>query len=139
MVQWAAMSKQPTVRFLSLFVPDLEIARAHYSVILGVEPVDADEVCLQKHPFAASGPVVFDLGSLKLALYRCDMKGTHPGDVGIGLDTGEAAGEVAARARRIGANVFFGPKPVAGQQRELAVFMTQDRHFFEVASAKKEG
>jgi catechol 2,3-dioxygenase-like lactoylglutathione lyase family enzyme len=122
----------PTIPFLSIFVPDLPKAREQYTSILGVEPIEADEDSIDRHPFAAAGPVVFDLGTIKLALYQCDMRGTHPGDVGIGLSTDESPAEVAARARKAGANVFFGPKPLPGEGRELAVFMTQDRHFFEV-------
>jgi hypothetical protein len=133
------MPNQPTVRFLSLFVPDLQKARSQYALILGVDPVEADTTCLRKHPFAAAGPVIFELGSVKLALYQCDMRGTHPGDVGIGLYAEQSPTEVAALARKAGANVFFGPKELPGDGREVAVFMTQDRHFFEAVGPRREG
>jgi len=122
----------PQLKFLSLFVPDLDDARARYEAILGVAGHTTDDVVPAKHPFASRGPVVFDLGGCKLALYQCDMRGTHPGDVGIGID---AAGDVVGMAKRAdasGARVFHGPKRLADDDRTIAVFMVPDRHFFEV-------
>ena len=47
------------------------------------------------HPFAAAGPVVFQLGTVAVALYQATPKrGTQPGDVGIGLAVGEAVTQV---------------------------------------------
>ncbi len=122
----------PSVRFLSLFVPDLDAARARYEAIFGVPPCEDDPDCLSPHPFAAAGPVVFELGGVKLALYQADMRGTHPGDVGIGVVTDQPLPPIAERARSAGANVFVRPAPLEGQNRELTVFMLPDRHFFEV-------
>ncbi len=125
------MSK-PALRFLSLFVPDLDDARRRYETIFGIEPSTTDGDAPPKHPFAKRGPVVFDLETCKIALYECDMRATHPGDVGIGIDVGE---DVAATAKRASANqgkVFFGPRELSDDDRKMAVFMLPDRHFFEV-------
>ncbi|MBI5534650.1 MAG: hypothetical protein HY898_18130 [Deltaproteobacteria bacterium] len=126
------MADRPVVRFLSLFVPDLQAAREHYSDVLGIEPEAGDDICPAKHPFAAAGPVVFDLETIKIALYQCDMRGTHPGDVGIGLCLQEPPDALAKRAGAAGANVFVPPRTLPGDPRKMAVFMTPDRHFFEV-------
>jgi len=128
----------PTLRFLSLFVPDLAQARARYEEMLGIPALDADPDCLSPHPFAAAGPVVFDLGPVKLALYQCDMRGTHPGDVGIGLLDDEGPEGIAARARKAGANVFLPPRSMQGQDRSLSVFMMPDRHFFEAVGPTRK-
>lgn len=125
------MSK-PALRFLSLFVPDLDDARRRYEAIFGIESVDGDPEVPAKHPFAKRGPVVFDLQTCKLALYECDMRATHPGDVGIGLDVAEDVQRTAERAASLQGNVFFGPRPLADDQRSMTVFMLPDRHFFEV-------
>ena len=122
---------EPTIRFLSLFVPDLAEARERYAAIFGREPVEGDEVCPRPHPFAAAGPVVFELGTVRIALYQCDQRTTHAGDVGIGIMDAEGPEATARRARKAGARVFAGP---AG---EMAVFMTPDRHFFEVVGDKR--
>lgn len=121
----------PSIRFLSIFVPDLAQARARYETMLGLPAAEADPDCLAPHPFAVAGPVVFDLGHVKLALYQCDMRGTHPGDVGIGLLDEHGPEAIAERAKKAGANVFLPPRALAGQARSLAVFMMPDRHFFE--------
>lgn len=126
------MAARPDVQFLSLFVPDLQAARKHYAAVLGFEPMAGHDVCPATHPFAAAGPIVFDLKSLKLALYQCDMRGTHPGDVGIGLCMQEPPDAIVDRARNAGANVFVPPRALPGDPRSMAVFMTPDRHFFEV-------
>lgn len=123
---------QPTLRFLSLFVPDLEDACRRYQTIFGIEPVQDDKDAPAPHPFAKRGPVVFDLKTCKLALYECDMRGTHPGDVGIGLDVADDLGSVAKRAASNQGKVFFGPKRLVEEDRDMAVFMLPDRHFFEV-------
>lgn len=128
-------SSSPRVRFLSLFVPDLEAARRMYAEVFGVEAVEDDELPAP-HPYAAAGPVVFDLGGVKLGLYQCDMKTTHPGDVGIGLRAPGSASEVSDRVAAQGGRVFFGPRPSGPQQSELAVFVLPDRHFFEVLGAR---
>jgi hypothetical protein len=130
------MTEAPTVRFLSLFVPELTEARQRYAAMLGVEPMEGDEVCPRPHPFAAAGPVVFDLGSLRLALYQCDMRGTHPGDVGIGLCGPEGPEALAARARGAGARLLRAATPAGGDGRSMAVFMMPDRHFFEAMGAR---
>lgn len=122
---------QPTLRFLSLFVPDLDDARRRYQTIFGIEPITEVHDVPSPHPFAKRGPVVFDLGTCKLALYECDMRGTHPGDVGIGLDVAEDLAATAKRAASNQGKVFFGPKRL-DEERDMAVFMLPDRHFFEV-------
>ena len=122
----------PTLRFLSLFVPNLDEARQRYAAIFGIDPVEGDADALARHPFAKRPPVVFDLGTCKLALYECDMRTTHPGDVGIGIDVGDDLAATAKRASAQQGKVFHGPKPIAGDARDLAVFMLPDRHFFEV-------
>jgi len=124
----------PRLTFLSLFVPDLEDAAQRYEAILGVAPSSSLGSAPQGHPFAAAGPVVFELGEVALALYQCDQRATHPGDVGIGIE-GEAgtAGAVAARARTNQGQVFFGPRAISPDDaREMSVFVLPDRHFFEV-------
>ena len=125
------MSK-PTLRFLSIFVPNLDDARRRYEAIFGVEPIEDDPDVPAKHPFAKRGPVVFDLQSCKLALYECDMRATHPGDVGIGMDVGDDVQGTAKRAASHQGNVFFGPRPLPSDERSMTVFMLPDRHFFEV-------
>jgi hypothetical protein len=60
------------------------------------------------------------------------MRGTHPGDVGIGVCLTETPDALATRARSVGANVFHAPSVVRDDARRLAVFMMPDRHFFEV-------
>lgn len=126
----------PAIRFLSLFVPDLAQARTRYESMLGVAPVERDPDCLAPHPFSPAPPVVFDLGGVKLALYQADMRGTHPGDVGIGLLVEDGPGAIAERAKKAGANVFVPPRPLPGQARDLSVFMMPDRHFFEAVGPR---
>ena len=132
------MSNPPRLQFLSLFVRDLDVAAKRYEAILGVTPCTADHDAPAPHPFAAGGPVVFDLGTCKLALYQCDLRGTHPGDVGIGVDVGDDIVGMAKRAAANGAQVFHGPKPLAGATRDIAVFMVPDRHFFEIVGKRAE-
>jgi hypothetical protein len=128
------VSAPPEIRFLSLFVPSVQAAALHYQQILGVEPTIPDRAAVSPHPFAGSAPVVFQLGAVALALYECNPdRGTHPGDVGIGVVGEGAPAALAERAQACGARVFYGPKRVPGDGRELAVFVLPDRHFFEVA------
>src|SRR5512143_981855 len=125
-----ADSSAPALRFLSLFVPDLADAVARYAAMLGVAPT--------AHPYAARGPVVFDLGGTKLALYQCDLRATHPGDVGIGLFV-DGDGEPDALARRAleqGGRVLYGPSALAGDGRRCVVLVLPDRHFFEVVGRR---
>lgn len=126
------MPQPPHLRFLSLFVPDLAAASQRYEAIFGVPPLAADTAPPSPHPYAAAGPVVFDLGGVKLALYQCDGRTTHPGDVGIGLHTDEPPAVVSVPAAEQGGQVFFGPRQLTGDDRSLAIFMLPDRHFFEV-------
>jgi catechol 2,3-dioxygenase-like lactoylglutathione lyase family enzyme len=126
------MPSPPRLAFLSLFVRDLDAARRRYESMLGVAAVEADPDPPGPHPFAARGPVVFDLGGAKLALYQANQQVTHPGDVGIGLHLDAPAGEMASRVAPAGGRVFFGPRPAPGDGREMAVFVMPDRHFFEV-------
>lgn len=126
------MAHPPALRFLSLFVPDLEQAAAAYAHVLGVEPREAPRHAPRSHPYAARGPVVFDLGGVELALYQCDQRTTHPGDVGIGLCVDESPAALATRAGARGGKVFFGPRPLPGDGRPCAALVLPDRHFFEV-------
>jgi hypothetical protein len=126
------MAPPPSLRFLSLFVPDLAAATERYQAVFGVAPQADDSVAPSPHPYASAGPVVFDLGGVKLALYQCDGRITHPGDVGIGLQGDEPPDATAERARQHQGQVFFGPQQLAGDGREMAIFMLPDRHFFEV-------
>jgi predicted enzyme related to lactoylglutathione lyase len=128
----------PDLKFLSLFVPDLEAARRTYETVFGVAPSDATDDTIGRHPFATAGPVVFDLGGVRLALYQCDMRTTHPGDVGIGLCVEGPAATITERVAPAGGRVFLGPVKIEQEQREMAVFVLPDRHFFEVL-AKTEG
>ena len=126
------MAQPPCLRFLSLFVPDLAAATQRYEAVFGVSPQTDDRDAPSPHPYASSGPVVFDLGGVKLALYQCDGRTTHPGDVGIGLEVDGTPDGIAEQARQHRGQVFFGPQPRAGDGRRMAVFMLPDRHFFEV-------
>ena len=121
----------PEVRFLSLFVPDLQAAARAYEEVFGVVPSRRTDA-LARHPYAAAGPVVFDLGGVQVALYQCDQRITHPGDVGIGVVARESAQEIAQRVDSVGGRVFFGPEALPEDPRKLAVFVMPDRHFFEV-------
>lgn len=124
----------PQMRFLSLFVPDVAAAAARYTAIFGVEPQDGPGSAPSPHPFAAGAPVVFELGPVCLALYPSDGRTTHPGDVGIGVEVSDPAATTAA-VREQGGQVFFGPRPVSGPGRDMAVFVLPERHFFEVVGS----
>lgn len=125
------MTTSPQLRFLSLFVPDLDDAARRYEAILGVPP-KAPASAPARHPFSPRAPVVFDLGGVEIALYQADGTTTHAGDVGIGLVAGEPAA-VAQRASQAGARAFPGLRALA-DGRQIGVFVTPDRHFFEVVS-----
>jgi catechol 2,3-dioxygenase-like lactoylglutathione lyase family enzyme len=127
------MVEPPEVKLLSLFVRDLEIASRRYAAVLGVEPATDCGRAPNPHPFSDTGPVVFQLGPIALALYQAAPdRGTHPGDVGIGLSVGGAVSEIATRAGKHGGTVFFGPSQLPADGREMAVFVLPDRHFFEL-------
>lgn len=127
----------PSIRLISLFVPSLAEATAHYSALLQVSPCSGSNSAIEVHPFASKGPVVFQLGSVALALYECDGRTTHPGDVGIGLE--DTVQETAARLNAQGGTVFWGPSPIEGHERQLAIGMMPDRHFFEIIEAGQHG
>ncbi|MBN2196104.1 MAG: hypothetical protein JW751_25025, partial [Polyangiaceae bacterium] len=127
------MSPVPVLRFISLFVPSLAEAVPRYQALLGVPPSDGSDAAPKHHPFAAQGPVVFRLGEVALALYECDGRTTHPGDVGFGLET--PVGAAAVRIREQGGRVFWGPRAVDGREQRMAVGMLPDRHFFEIVEA----
>lgn len=130
--------ERPQLRFLSLFVPDLEAATAAYHEVLGVEPLADAGSAPAAHPFASAGPVVFELGQVSIALYQCDQRATHPGDVGIGVELDRSPAPLAARAEAAGGRVFYGPRrSSAADGRELAVFVLPDRHFFEVLGPRR--
>jgi len=126
----------PRLRFLSLFVPDLEDAAARYAAVLGIEPSEPPRSALRPHPFAARGPVVFDLGGIELALYQADLRTTHPGDVGIGLEVDGEPDALAQRATESGGRVFYGPRPLPADGRRAAALVLPDRHFLEVVGSR---
>jgi catechol 2,3-dioxygenase-like lactoylglutathione lyase family enzyme len=119
----------PRLRFLSLFVDDLQRARQRYAAIFGVEPLadeQVDAAVPRPHPFSPAPPVVFDLGGVALALYQIDGRITHMGDVGIGVVTDEPSAELARRVQQEHGQVMQRPG------EPLLVFALPDRHFFEV-------
>jgi catechol 2,3-dioxygenase-like lactoylglutathione lyase family enzyme len=124
------MPPKASLRFVSLFVPDLEEARRTYEALLGTPPAAGPSPAPAPHPFAAEGPVVFVLGGVALALYQADGKTTHAGDVGIGIET--AVNEAASAIREHGGLVFWGPEALGEDRRRMAVGVLKDRHFFEV-------
>lgn len=129
------MSARVALEFVSLFVPSLEEAVPRYRALLGVPPSEGPGRAPCSHPFAAKGPVVFELGNVALALYECDGRTTHPGDVGFGL---AASVETAAtRIREQGGRVFWGPKATASGGRTMAIGMLPDRHFFEIVEPER--
>jgi len=129
------MSERAALEFISLFVPSLEEAVPRYAALLGTPPTDRSTSALSPHPFAAKGPVVFDLGGVTLALYECDGRTTHPGDVGLGIVT--AVDPAAACIRGQGGIVFWGPKPVTPGGRAVAIGVLPDRHFFELTEPER--
>ncbi len=128
----------PAIRFLCLFVSDMPTVAEHYRIIFGVIPSKLDEhsVAPCPHPFSSAGPIVFQLGDVELSIYQADGRVTHPGDVGIGVLTDEPEA-IAARAKSNGAKVFFGPATIADEDRQMAVFMQPDRHFFELLTPRQ--
>jgi catechol 2,3-dioxygenase-like lactoylglutathione lyase family enzyme len=133
------MCAKPELKFLSLFVPDLAEATERYQVVLGVRPTEDDGTAPSPHPFAAAGPVLFDLVTVKLALYQADPKrGTHPGDVGVGVQVAGSPRSLAERAGASGGRVFYGPEAMPGDGREMAVFVLPDRHFIEVVGSRSD-
>jgi hypothetical protein len=124
------MTPQASLRFISLFVPSLSDAVPRYTALLGVEPSQQTGAAPTPHPFAAKGPVVFQLGDVTLALYECDGRTTHPGDVGLGLHA--PVEQTVARLHAHQGRVFWGPAPVGHDGRRMAVGMLPDRHFFEI-------
>ncbi len=119
---------RPTLRFLSLFVADLERAAQNYSVALGVEPMATPAQAPTRHPFSPAPPVVFDLGGVELALYQVDAATTHEGDVGIGIESAEAPA-LLHRVTDVGGQTLL---ESAAPAAPLSIFVMPDRHFFEV-------
>jgi hypothetical protein len=64
------MPPKASLRFVSLFVPDLEEAARTYTALLGMQPAAGPSPAPAPHPFAAAGPVVLERGGVALALYR---------------------------------------------------------------------
>jgi catechol 2,3-dioxygenase-like lactoylglutathione lyase family enzyme len=127
------VSQPPEITFLSLFVPDLKEAARCYQEVLGLEPVPNQGQAPDPHPFAGSAPVLFELGQVRIALYEANPnRGTHAGDVGIGVRFHQGLAAVAERAKHNRATTLYGPKRLPGDGREIAVFALPDRHFLEV-------
>ncbi len=124
------MSTPPRLRFISLFVPNLAEAVTRYEALLQTAPNYDSAAALAPHPFATSGPVVFQLGEVAIALYECDNRTTHPGDVGFGLETD--MNQTVSRIREQGGNVFWGPASASEGGQNAAIAMLPDRHFFEI-------
>lgn len=126
------MTSGPRLQFISLFVPNLAAAAERYERFLRVSPCAAPPELPAPHPFAAAGPVVFRLGETLLALYQCDGRTTHSGDVGIGVAADLDA--TCDRLVQVGGRLFWGPSACHGDTR-LAVGVLPDRHFFELVDA----
>jgi hypothetical protein len=94
-----------------------------------MSPSEQLGAAVSPHPFAVKGPVVFQLGSVALALYECDGSTTHPGDVGLGIES--QIDQSAAKLKQIGGTLFWGPGRVVDGDARLAIGVTPDRHFFE--------
>jgi hypothetical protein len=131
------MSERAALEFISLFVPSLEDAVPRYTALLGMQPTNRSTVAPSPHPFAAKGPVAFELGDVTLALYECDGRTTHPGDVGFGIVAGVERS--VACVRQQGGQIFWGPKPVSPGGRTMAVGVLPDRHFFELTEPDLHG
>lgn len=119
---------RPTLRFLSLFVADLERAAQNYSAALGVEPMATPALAPMRHPFSPAPPVVFDLGGVELALYQVDANITHEGDVGIGVESADPQA-LLHRVADVGGQTLV--DSTVGDTT-MSVFVMPDRHFFEV-------
>ena len=129
------------IKFLSLFVHNINEARIIYTNIFGPPDTSAGPVqdFVKHHPFAGpAAPVVFQSGSLKLVLYQADGRITHPGDTGIGLVLDSSGEEFLQRVRQNKGRVFFDQNRLMGQDQRLAVFILPDRHFFEVLTQPPE-
>ena len=124
----------PNISFISLFVPNLAETALRYASLLEVSPSDDSHAAPAPHPFATKGPVVFRLGAVSLALYECDGRITHPGDVGIGLEC--AVAQTVDRLASLAGTVIWGPTPIGETERKLAVGMMPDRHFFELVGTE---
>jgi hypothetical protein len=129
------MNSQVTLRFLSLFVPNLAEAVGRYQALLGVAPSAGSGAAPAPHPFGVKGPVVFQLGDVAIALYECDGQTTHPGDVGLGIEC--PLDETASRLREQGGNIFWGPASLVESERRMAVGVLPDQHFFEIVEPKR--
>jgi len=127
----------PQLRFLSLFVDDLESARKTYAEVFGLQPLKNDDVAPLHHPYSPAPPVVFDLGGTRLALYQVDGCVTHPGDVGLGVFSDEEVGAMAARVTHAGGQVLGAPDGAPASD-PLLVFALPGRHFFEVKKVDAE-
>ncbi len=124
------MSTPPRLRFISLFVPNLAKAIDRYQTMLQIAPSSNSGAAPAPHPFSAKGPAVFQLGDVAMALYECDGRTTHPGDVGFGLETD--LDEAVSRLREQGGNILWGPTPISEGKQRLTIGMLPDRHFFEI-------
>ncbi len=134
------MRPKASLRFVSLFVPDLAEAARTYEALLGTPPAAGPFPAPAPHPFAAAGPVVFELGSVALALYQVDEKTTHPGDVGFGTETNvdQAAAVIRDQhfhvlRRKFPPVVEFGP-PTRASRRRARVWHGGHRKEKSVAS-----
>ncbi len=123
---------RPRLRFVSLFVPNLDEAAHQYEVALGVRASDAAHCVPIAHPFSRRTPVVFLLGDVALVLYECDGRTTHAGDVGLGLE--ESPRAFSERAARAGGRTFWGPRPLPGDGPEMCITLLPTHHFFEVVA-----
>lgn len=123
-----ATTAKPKLRFLSLFVPDLDQYRVVYADLFGVEPEATSPPVVANHPYSPKPPVVFDLGGVKLALYQADGQVTHAGDVGIGLVADEPA-DFERRAQEHGGQTIG--------SGDLRIVALPDRHFFEIVTASR--
>jgi catechol 2,3-dioxygenase-like lactoylglutathione lyase family enzyme len=102
------VSQPPEITFLSLFVPDLKEAARCYQEVLGLEPVPNQGQAPDPHPFAGSAPVLFELGQVRIALYEANPnRGTHAGDVGIGVRFHQGLAAVAERAKHNRATTHY--------------------------------
>ena len=129
------MPPRPKLKFLSLFVPNLSEDVERYQAMLGIAPEQGFGQAPAPHPFAAKGPVIFQLGEIALALYECDGRTTHTGDVGIGLETD--VDETVSQLREWCGQVFWGPTLVSASEHRLAIGVTPDRHFFEMVEPRQ--
>lgn len=136
------MSSNVSIPFISLFVPDLEQARAAYARVFGTEAVPASGEVPPRHPFSPLPPAVFELGGVRLCLYQVDGRVTHAGDVGLGIATTDEPEAVLRRAAEAGGQVLMSPTrlPASGDGAlTMSIFMLPDRHFFELVKREPAG